>query len=1702
MREKETNTIYGLLRTRAEQNGEAIAIVAPGRRPLTYRQLLFQVDQTLESFKSNGITCRDRIAVVLPAGPDLATAFLAISSLATSIPLNPAYRENEFDFYLSAINPKAVIVQSGMSGSAVAVAEKYGISTIELLPEPEASAGIFTLRNNERSRNSSDVAFPDANDIALILHTSGTTSRPKIVPLTHANLLASADNIAATLGLCELDRCLNVMPLFHIHGLVGGLLSSVMSGASVICTSGFDVEQFFPWLDAFRPTWYTAVPTIHHAVLARAQAIPKLVRKHSLRFVRSSSSALPAPVMQGLEELFEVPVIESYGMTEAAHQMASNPLPPAQRKIGSVGLAAGPKVSIMDETGQLLSPGKIGEIVIRGANVMHGYENNSEANALAFTRGWFRTGDQGHLDKDGYLFITGRLKELINRGGEKIAPREVEEVILRHPAVAEAITFAMPHETLGEDVAAAVVLRNNSAVTEGELQSFVAAHLTEFKIPKRILFVDKIPTSATGKPQRVGMAEKFGALLSEQAIHEFVPPQTQVEKTLSAIWSKVLRVEHIGIHDNFFNLGGDSIRATQVISRVRESMQTELSILSFFANPRLADLADYIERTRRTKPPLEASPIQPVSRNEKLPLSFAQQRLWFLSQLEPASIVYHRSLALRITGKLQTQAIEQCLNEIVRRHEVLRTNFQVIDGEPVQVIAPNRNVDLPLIDLSKLPYGERESEALRQAIRESQKPFDLARGALLRTCLYRLGGQNHLLLFVTHHMVFDGWSDNVLLGELAILYEAFSKGNPSLLTDLPIQYADFGVWQRNWLQGEVLEGQLAYWRKQLQDIPSVINLPTDRPWPAVQSYRGASQSIEISKELTLALKALSGSHAVTLYMTLLAAFQTLLHRYTGQDNIVVGSPIANRNLQETESLIGFFVNTLVMRSDLSGDPTFRELLRRVREVALGAYAHQDLPFEKLVEELQPKRSFSHSPLFQVMFVLQNAPASLIEFAGLTLRPFTAETETTKFELTLTMSDEAEGLRGSLQYKTDLFNEVTIKKMLGHFQTLVEGIVADPDQHISELPILTAAEKHQLLVEWNDTTRGYPTDQRIHQLFEAHAERTPDVVAVVFEAHRLTYRELNAAANRLALLLADRGVGPGSYVPFLMDRSIEVVIAMLAIMKSGAAFVPLHIEWPDARIKQILDDLKSDFILVNQKTPYGEKALGCSFLTVSGRTDIPSPAANPNINVDARESIYVIYTSGSTGKPKGAVVPHRGITNRFLWMNEFFGSPTAAAALQTTHHVYDSAVWQLFWPLINGGKTVIPSPGRETDAGYLAGLIHKNEVTITDFVPSVFNTIVPQLVDDQLVREKLKFLRTIIVGGEEITPSTTYTFMAQFPDVRVVNLYGPTEASIGCICYEVNGKEGGRIPIGRPISNVHALVLDKNKKLVPGGFPGELYISGICLGLGYLNDEEKSRALFIDNPFPEIGYAKLYKTGDLARYLPDGNIEFLGRIDNQVKIRGFRIELGEIETVLAHHPSIQQAVVLAREDTPGDKRLVAYVVTTNGSTISTHDLRSFLQHKLPDYMVPSAFVFLESLPLTPNGKIDRKALPAPDHSRPELDDTFAAPRTPVEEILANIWAVVLNLDGVGIHDNFFHLGGHSLLATQVVSRVNTVFQIDFPLRRLFETPTIAEMAAVITAYQGTMLAESQLATILDELASLSDAEAQGIVSEINSTTTKK
>ena len=1289
----QTLCITDLLRAQAQRIPGAIAVSAPGRSSLTYGRLWSHATEVVEKLNGIGVGRNDRIAMVLPDGPEMAVAFLAVASCATSAPLNPAYRADEFDFYLSDLKPKALMIQCDLDSPARAVAQARGLPVIELSPRLKEEAGIFVLAG-EAGEDAVNSGFARPEDVASVLLTSGTTSRPKQVPLTQAYICTSADKVRSSLQLDENDRCLSIMPLFHVHGLIGAMLSSLAAGATVICTPGLYAPKFFEWLEEFRPTWYTAVPTMHQAILARAAANIETISRCPLRFIRSSSAPLPSQVMAQLESTFNAPVIETYGLTEA-FQITCNPLPPRERKAGSVGIPMSPEdIAIMDEIGNPLPLGEVGEIVIHQTKVVYGDGRNGTAGENEFTKGWFRTGDQGFLDTEGYLFITGRLKEIINRGGEQISPYEIEQVLLDHPDVAQAVTFALPDTRLGEDIAAAVVLRNEACATADDIRRFVAARLADFKVPNRVLFLDEIPKTSTGKPQRIGLAERLGITpprRDEETI-EFVSPRTSMEKMLAGIWVEVLGIERVGIHDDFFQLGGDSIIAARLISRIRESAQVDLSFVTFFEARTVADMAKPIEEARLKGPSSRTSSIEPGPRNGELSLSFGQERLWFLNELEPNNPAYHIPIVLSLIGPLHVAALEQSINEILRRHEVLRTTFQTVNGQPVQFVNTHRSITLPVVDLRELPESEQGAKALKLTLEEANRPFNLARGPLFRSTLLRLGEEESRLLVTVHHIVFDGWSVGIFFRELSALYEAFCTGSTALLPDLLIQYADFARWQLQRLQGEVIDQQLAYWKQQLRGGSPLLELPTDRPRPTVQSYRGARRFLTLSRSLTAAIKALSEKAEATLFMTLLAAFQSLLHRYSGQDDISVGSPIAHRNQVETEALIGLFINTLVLRTELSGDPTFLELLRRVRETALGAYMNQDLPFEKLVSELRPERHLNRSPLFQVMFVLQNTPSKPPNLRDVTVCRSVFDRGTALYELTLELRESPDGLNGFIEYDTDLFDSDTIDRMGDHFQTLLEGIAANPKQRLSDLPILTEAEKRRLLVEWNATKRDYPGDKCIHELFEAQAKRTPHTRAIVFEDQQLTYGELNGRANQLAHRLQALGVGPGTLVGICVERSLEMVVGLLGVLKAGGAYVPLDPTYPKERLGFILDDIKAFLLLTQQRL--AERLPEHSALVVCLDTDwevIAKEGRQDPVSETPTENLaYVIYTSGSTGKPKGVQIPHRAVVNFLNSMREQPGLSKQDIFFSVTNLSFDIAALEIFLPLIVGARLVMVS----------------------------------------------------------------------------------------------------------------------------------------------------------------------------------------------------------------------------------------------------------------------------------------------------------------------------------------------------------------------------------------------------------------------------
>jgi len=1362
------------------------------------------------------------------------------------------------------------------------------------------------------------------------------------------------------------------------------------------------------------------------------------------------------------------------------------------------------------ETRFCCAPEEVGEIWVSGPSIGQGYWQRSEETEKIFRAyladtgegPFLRTGDLGFL-QDGELFITGRAKDLIIIRGRNLYPQDIELTTERsHPAlrsgggaafvvdghqeeklvVVQELEFRQKPDF--EEVTAAI---REAIAQEHEVQAYAVVLIKPGTIPK----------TSSGKIQRQATRSAFlterlevisSSLLEVTTSGEApatlkrstllaLPPidgQTLLVSYLQALVAEVLQVmpSQVNPQRPISTLGLDSLRAFELKNRLEVDLQVTVSITDLFKNLNLPQLATKILAKLELPehlPSVSLTSVETASNSH--PLAFTQERLWFLDQLAPGNPAYNIAFAVRLQGSLSVDILERSLNEVVRRHEALRTTFKVVEGQPAQVISPSLWLPLKVVDCQNLPREGCETEVQRLATQESQQPFQLSQGPLLRAQLFFIAQQQHILLLTLHHIIADEWSIEVFLRELVKSYKGFLlHGSPSMPT-LPVQYKDFTHWQRQWLQGDRLDSQLAYWKQHLKEPPAVLSLPTDHPRPAVQSYQGARQSLALPRLLTKKLKALSNEESVTLFMLLVATFKTLLYRYTGQEDILVGSPIANRNRSELKGLIGFFVNTLVLRTDLSGNPSFQELLGRVRQVALGAYTHQEVPFNQLVEVLQPERDVSHTPLFQVSFTFRNPP-QLEAIPGLALSPFEVDSKTAQFDLGLVVETTKQGLTASFEYNTDLFEAATITRMLGHWQSLLEGIVANPQTRLSDLPLLAEAERCRLLEQWNDTGADYPQDLCIHQWFEAQVERTPDAIAVVFEEQQLTYQELNHRANQLAHYLQQLGVKPEVLVGICVERSLEMVVGLLGILKAGGAYVPLDPAYPQERLAFMLADAKVSVLLTQQQLVKDLPKQEISIVCVDADKTISRQSQKDPIRQAASENLaYVIYTSGSTGKPKGVQISHSAVVNFLDSMRQQPGIAGSDVLLAVTTISFDIAALELYLPLITGARVVLVNREVAIDSSRLLEYVKRSDATMMQATPAAWRVL---LSAGWQCENHLK----ILCGGEALPFELANRLREK--SASLWNLYGPTETTIWSAVNEVTSSARTRlklsngdalVPIGCPITNTQIYLLDTHQQLVPVGIPGELYIGGAGLARGYFNRPELTSEMFVPNPFDEKLGTRLYRTGDLARYLSNGEIEYLGRIDHQVKIRGFRVELGEVEALLKLYPTVQEAVVMAREDQPGDQRLVAYIVPTpesqgerldrslesHSDLVMSNDLRGFLQEKLPNYTVPSAFVQLRALPLTPNGKLDRRSLPVPEFRHQALEVTYVSPQTELERAIAKVWREVLHLEKVGVNDNFFDLGGHSLLIVQVNQKLRELLNRDLSVVELFQNPTVRSLA---------------------------------------------
>ena len=1529
--------------------------------------------------------------------------------------------------------------------------------------------------------------------LSFLLYTSGTTGQPKGVMQVHRNGLRNARGYINGFHFSVEDRIALLASSSTGHGIVT-VFSTLLCGAT-LCPYNIrekGMEGLNNFLSQERITIFIAASTVfRHFVrtLNGSEEFP------DLRLIRLGSE----PVIKKDFELYQkhfanCPIlVNTLSSTETGNttQYFMDKDSEITRDVVPIGYPVDFfKILLLNDRGEDVGFDSPGQIAIVSRYLSPGYWRKPELTKEVFhslpdseERIYF-TGDLGRRHPDGYLEHAGRKDFQVKIRGFRIEVEEIESRLSKHPAI-HAAAIRTNKEEEEKRLIAYIVPQHSQNPTVREMVNHIKEALPDHMIPSEFIIVDALPMTPNGKVDREALSRVQGwpAALG----HPYVAPRNSVEEKLLDIWTGVLRRKQIGIQDSFFELGGHSLTATQVLSRIRAHFSTEIPVREFFAQPTISALAERIGQNTKTEIPA----ISPASRDRDLPLSFGQQRLWFLYELEKESSHYNIARASRILGSLNITVLEQALTEIVRRHESLRTSFPSENGIPRQYIAPPTAIKIKQIDLRTLPESEREVEAQRWIDREIIAVFDLSRDVLLKGTLLRLGDEEHLLLLVVHQLAVDGWSMGVLLKEFAAIYSAFVMGEASPLHELRIQYSDFAVWQRQWLQGETAQKQLSYWMQKLADSPPIIELPSDYFRPSKITNRGSSFTFSLSNRLTALLTELARKEGATVFMTLLAGFKTFLSRYTRIEDVSVGSFIANRSHLEVEEIIGFFVNTLVMRTDLSGNPSFRELLHRVRETTLEAYEYQEVPFERLLEELNPERSLAHTPLFQVSFLLQNAPRPSVALPNLTLTFLDIERRRSHYDLSLMVWERTEGIRMTANYRTDLFDRSTIVRMMQHFENLLEGIVANPNQRLAELPLSSEAERHQLLVEWNDTRVDFDEGVSLHQLFEAQVEKTPEAVALVFEEQQMTYRELNARANQLANRLRTWGVGPEVLVGLCMEPSIEIIIGLLGILKAGGGYVPLNPGYPKARLTFMLEDTKAQVLLTQEHLIKRLPESNIRILSLDkGWMALESESeANVHSGVNTNNTAYVIYTSGSTGQPKGVVIPHQAIRNRLLWGKRAYQLSESDRVLQAFSFSFDFSVWEVFTAFLTGASLIIAPAGKSQDPASLIQLITSQKITVAGFVPSMLQAL---LNESAVVR--CVSLKKVFCGGESLPVELQQRFFDLF-EAELQNTYGPTEASID-VTYFICKRDANHrsVPLGRPISNIQIYILDADLQPVPVGVFGELHISGVGLARGYLNRPELTAERFIPNPFSAVAGSRLYKTGDLVRYLPDGNIEYLGRSDHQVKIRGFRIELGETEAVLKEHPGVREAIVAIKNDQMGEKRLVAYVVARHRNEPTPEELRSFSEKKLPDYMIPSNFVRLDVLPLTSGQKVDRRALPDPDWSRSALQIIFVAPRSPLEQTVVQIWTEVLKVDRIGIHDNFFHLGGHSLLATQVISRMNHTFQVEVPLRSLFENPTVGGLAEIVLKQRNEVAWDEEMLRKLSESEGLSDEEKERLLSD--------
>ncbi len=1664
--------LHEFIEDQVDRTPDAIAVVFEDER-ITYEILERRANQLAHYLRSVGVGPGTLVGVAMERSIELVVSLVAVLKAGGAyVPVDPEYPADRIAYMLEDAQPAVLLTQRHLidklppCGGLVVAVDALG----EVLATQSGDRPILNVAPGQ---------------LAYVIFTSGSTGRPKGAGNSHRGIVNRLCWMQDEYRLDASDRVLQKTP-FSFDVSVWEFFWPLMTGATLVVArpGGHRDSAYLARLIARE-----GITTLHFvpSMLQIFVDEPLISECRSVRRVICSGEALPFELEQRFFTRMDAELHNLYGPTEAAVDVTSwKCLPGSSLRTVPIGRPiANTQIHLLDARMNPVPVGIPGELYIGGVNVGLGYLKQPELTAERFIPDPFRpvsdarlyrTGDLARYLPGGAIDYLGRIDHQVKIRGFRIELGEIEAVLNQHSAVRESVVVAATYGSGEKRLNAFVVGAGTEPIAPEDLREHLHASLPEYMVPATFTVMDALPLSPNGKVDRRALPAPDFATAAGSS-RGYAAPHTPTEELLAQLWCGALGVERIGRHGDFFQLGGHSLLAAQLASRVRTVMGVELPVRGIFEHPTLEALAARIDAEARNG----ATPaITRRAPQDGAPLSFAQQRLWVLDQLAPGDPVYHLPLALKIQGALDQDALERSLNCIIGRHESLRTSFPVRDGVPVQVIDVWANASLEVRDLSGVPAEHRDTELRNILLDCVRQPFDLAQGPLIRTQLVRIDDREHVLSLVMHHIVSDGWSLTVLLRELSHAYAAYAAGASPTFNELPVQYADYAMWQREWLEGAVFASQMEYWSRQLDGVP-MLNLPTDRPRPRVQTFKGARRSAHLSADLAERLRRLGRDQNATLFMVLFAGFQALLSRYTGQTDITAGTPVANRSRSEIEGLIGFFVNTLVLRTRLNSDPSFVEILSRVREVCLGAYANQDLPFERLVEELRPERHLAANPLFQVAFTVRDATTTAIEFPGAAVSVIDPPEGISKFDLTMEIETGEAGFRVGVEYDTALFDADTIDSLLSNFETLLAGAVASPSTLLSQLPFVNERERNQMLIEWNETRTEYPQTS-IPALFEECVRHAPDAVAVEFHGERWTFAELDRRSNQIANRLRAEGCERGSLVGLCMPRSAPMVAATLGILKAGCAYMPLDAAYPPERLRLMLEDTGAQVLIADpalsaiiQRSAADRRII---FVDAEWSEMARVSDAGPDVETHNDDAAYVIYTSGSTGMPKGIVVPHRAIA-RLVRNTDYVQLDGTERVAQVSNISFDAATFEIWGPLLNGGCVVGISKETALNPASFAAALHERKITTMFVTTALFNQMAREIPDG------FRTLRNLLFGGEAADATAVRRVLSAGGPARLLHVYGPTETTTFASWHRVEEvpQDATTVPIGRPIRNTTFYILDQNRQPVPMGVTGELYIGGDGVALGYWNRPELTADRFLPNPFSGNPEDKLYRTGDLVRYRRDGSVEFIARLDQQVKIRGFRIEPGEIDVALARHPALLQALTLVREDTPGDKRVVSYCVPAEGHAPTAADLRQFLAERLPDYMLPSAFVTLEAMPINMNGKIDRALLPLPGSQRTNVSDHLVAPRNQLESALVAIWADVLGVEEISVEDNFFAIGGHSLLATQVASRIRDVLGVEAPLRMLFEFQTIAELAGHLAAHTGAGSAAPRIRAREDRTASV-------------------